>query len=31
MSKVAFLGAGSFGTSLGILLGNKGVDGFSVG
>ncbi|EOU2032345.1 NAD(P)H-dependent glycerol-3-phosphate dehydrogenase [Clostridium perfringens] len=25
MSKVAFLGAGSFGTSLGILLGNKGV------
>lgn len=25
MSRVAFLGAGSFGTSLGILLGNKGV------
>jgi glycerol-3-phosphate dehydrogenase len=26
MSKVAFLGGGSFGTSLAILLGNKGND-----
>ena len=25
MSKVTFIGAGSFGTSLGILLGNKGI------